>query len=590
MRPQKLIWRIYFTFFTATLLALAAAAWLAARAFSDFNQRHTASALLAYTRLIAQKTDPNLLTTPSEAHAYCKEAGRLSTARITIILPDGTVIGDSEVEHPAKMENHRYRPEVATALNGQEGQASRYSNTRNQNLMYVAVPVVHDGQLTAVVRTSLPLSDVLYAPTAVYRHIVIGVAAIALFFAVIALGLSHRISRPLSEMREAAENMSRGKLDTRVAVSGDDEIAALGRVLNRMAYMLRERMETIDRRRAEQAAVLAGMTEGVLALDINGRVIQINRAAEQLLGCPTGWAHGRMLQEITRNRQLQEFAAAILANQTPNEAEIVLHDARGIFLQPHGAGLQDQAGRQIGAVIVLNDISRLKRLENMRRDFVANVSHELKTPITAIKGCVETLTDTVGGDATETERFMTMLVRHTTRLEAIVEDLLTLSRIEFDAERQNIPLSPANICDVLRHAVSALAANAADKRINVVQVCPDELFVPVNAPLLETAIMNLLSNAIKFSSPDTNVEVKAETVNEKLIISVSDQGPGIAIRHLPRIFERFYRVDQARSRALGGTGLGLAIVKHIALAHRGSVAVNSTPDVGSVFIITIPLT
>ncbi len=587
MRPQKLVWRIYFVFLAATLLALAAVAWNAARAFREFHQNHTAEVLLARARIIAQGLEQEPAADPARMDALCKELGRLSATRISIILPDGRVVGDTE-EIPADMENHRRRPEVAAALDGREGQAVRYSNTLRRNLMYVAVPAVHAGQVTAIVRTALPLADVQWTLSAVYRHIAAGVAAAALLFAVIALGLSHRISRPLSEMRAAAERMSQGELDTSVAEAGGDEIGALARALNRMARALRERMETIDRQRSEQAAVLAGMAEGVLALDGDGRIIQINRAAERLLECLPGQARGRMLQEIARNPQLQEFAAATLAARTPEETEIVLHGPQDIFLQLHGAALQDHAGRQIGAVIVLNDISRLKRLENMRRDFVANVSHELKTPITAIKGCVETLTDNAAAGGAEAERFMAMLARHTRRLEAIVEDLLNLSRIEFDAERQNIPLEPTAVAGVLRRAVDALAAAAAAKRIAIALVCPDGLAAPINAPLLETAVVNLLSNAVKFSGPDTRVEVRAETTQGRLAISVADQGQGIEARHLPRIFERFYRVDQARSRALGGTGLGLAIVKHIALAHRGSASVASTPGAGSIFTITIP--
>ncbi len=587
MRPHKLVWRIYFAFFAATLLALAASAWVAARAFRDFHHNQTAAVLLARARLIAQRADQLLANDPERADAFCKEAGRLSATRITIILPDGRVIGDTE-ESPGKMDNHRRRPEVAEALKGRNGRAVRYSDTLHRDLMYVAVPAVHAGQVAAVARAALPLADVQWALAAGYRHIAAGAGAAALLFAAIALILSHRITRPLSEMRAAAERISRGELDARVPEAGADEIGALARALNTMADALRQRMGTIERQRAEQAAVLASMAEGVLALDGAGRIIQINRAAARLLECEPEPARGRTLQEIARNRQLQEFAAAALESRTPDETEIVLHGAQELYLQLHGATLNDQAGRKIGAVIVLNDISRLKRLENMRRDFVANVSHELKTPITAIKGCVETLADTAAGGGAETERFLAMLDRHTRRLQAIVEDLLSLARIEFDAERQNIPLESTSIAGVLRRAAEAVSASAAAKRIVIALVCPDGLAAPINAPLLETAVVNLLSNAVKFSNPDTRVELRAEAGDGRVVICVADQGPGIEARHHPRIFERFYRVDQARSRALGGTGLGLAIVKHIVLAHHGTVAVASAPGAGSVFTITIP--
>ncbi len=587
MRPRKLVWRIYFVFLAATLLALAAVAWYAAHAFREFHQTQTAEVLLARARIIAQGLEQDPAADPARADAVCKELGRLTATRISIILPDGRVVGDSQ-ENPALMENHRRRPEVAAALAGAAGQAVRYSNTLRKHLMYVAIPAQHAGRTLAVVRTSLPLADAHLALTAVYRQIIAGLLVIVVLFAAIALGLSHRITRPLSEMRAIAARMAQGELNARVAGDSDDEIGELARALNQMADALRLRLETIDRQRNEQEAVFDSMAEGVLALDGVENIIQINRAAAHLLECSPAQARGRNLQEVARNSQLQEFVAATLDATAPLEAEIVLHGGQDVFLLLRGAGLRDQAGRKIGAVVVLNDISRLKRLETMRRDFVANVSHELKTPITAIKGCVETLADTPLAAAAESRPFLEMLDRHANRLQAIVEDLLSLSRIEFDAERQNIPLETANVAGMLRRAVDSLAAQAAAKSITIKLDCPASLAAPINAPLLEEAVSNLVDNAVKFSGAGTQIAVRAESAGAMVAIHVADQGPGIEARHLPRIFERFYRVDQARSRALGGSGLGLAIVKHIAIAHRGSASVASTPGAGSIFTITIP--
>ena len=587
MRPRKLVWRIYFVFLAATLLALAAVAWYAAHAFREFHQTQTAEVLLARARIIAQGLEQDPAADPARMDAVCKELGRLTATRISVILPDGRVVGDSE-EKPEGMENHRRRQEVAAALDGRDGQAVRYSNTLRKHLMYVAIPAQRAGRTLAVVRTSLPLADARLALTAVYRQIIAGLLVIVVLFAAIALGLSHRITRPLSEMRAIAARMAQGELDARVAGEGDDEIGELARALNQMAAALRRRLETIERQRSEQEAVFDSMAEGVLALDGGENIIQINRAAAHLLECSPAQARARNLQEVARNSQLQEFVAATLDAPAPMEAEIVLHGGQDVFLLLRGAGLRDQAGRKIGAVVVLNDISRLKRLETMRRDFVANVSHELKTPITAIKGCVETLADTPLAAAAESRPFLEMLDRHANRMQAIVEDLLSLSRIEFDAERQNIPLETANIAGMLRRAVDSLAAQAAAKGIAIELDCPAGLAAPINAPLLEEAVGNLINNAVKFSNAGTQIAVRAESAGGMVAIHVADQGPGIEARHLPRIFERFYRVDQARSRALGGSGLGLAIVKHIAIAHRGSASVASTPGAGSIFTIAIP--
>jgi len=253
------------------------------------------------------------------------------------------------------------------------------------------------------------------------------------------------------------------------------------------------------------------------------------------------------------------------------------------FLQLHGTALTDSTDHNIGALIVLSDITRLKHLETVRRDFVANVSHELKTPITALKGCLETLSDPRPMDAAENARFLAMMTRQAARMEALVEDLLSLSRIEFDAERKRIALDPGAISDVLQRAVQSFSAAAAAKSISLTVECPAEVTALINAVLLEQAVGNLLDNAIKFSANGTRVLASVHLDGNEVEIQVTDQGPGIEKKHLARLFERFYRVDQARSRTLGGTGLGLAIVKHIALAHRGTVSVVSDSRAGQYF-------
>jgi two-component system phosphate regulon sensor histidine kinase PhoR len=251
--------------------------------------------------------------------------------------------------------------------------------------------------------------------------------------------------------------------------------------------------------------------------------------------------------------------------------------------------LTDPTGKKLGALVILNDITRMKRLETVRRDFVANVSHELKTPITALRGCVETLSDPAPRTSEDNERFMAMMGRQVERLNAIVEDLLSLSRIEHDAEHKGIPMETGPVCEVLRRAAQMFTHAAQAKGIGVTIECLPDLAAPINAPLLEQAVGNLIDNAIKYSGERTRVWVTGAMNGNKIDIRVTDEGPGIEKKHLPRIFERFYRVDQARSRSLGGTGLGLAIVKHIVLAHAGSVSVESTPGQGSTFTISIPL-
>ena len=588
MRRKKIMWRIYFSFLVSAMTAFAAMAWYATQSLRWFHQDQVAAELLMHARIVSREAAALLPETePGTADRLCKELGRLMTTRITIILPDGRVIGDAK-ENPAGMDNHRNRPEIAAALKGATGTAVRFSNTRRQSLMYLAIPVRQGNTLLAVARVSLPLAVIDWSVHAVVRNIILGWLIVVILFAVVTWLLSRRISRPLEDMRRVAERIARGDLEARVARPDSEELGDLARTLNQMAAQLSERLGTITRQRNEQEAVLASMVEGVLAVDRDERILHLNHAAARLLDLAPEQARGRSIQEAVRNRDLQSFIGATLAGTGPAEGEIVIYGNEERFLQLHGTALTDIADHNIGALIVLSDITRLKRLETVRRDFVANVSHELKTPITALKGCVETLSDPRPMDAAENARFLAMMTRQAARMEALVEDLLSLSRIEFDAERKRIALDPGAISDVLQRAVQSFSAAAAAKSISLTVECPAEVTALINAVLLEQAVGNLLDNAIKFSANGTRVLASVHLDGNEVEIQVTDQGPGIEKKHLARLFERFYRVDQARSRTLGGTGLGLAIVKHIALAHRGTVSVVSDPGQGSTFTIRIP--
>jgi len=515
------------------------------------------------------------------------DLGRLSLSRITIILPDGKVVADS-AENPATMENHRDRPEIREAMAGQTGQSLRYSDTLRRRLMYLAIPVWQNGAVAGVVRVSLPLTVIDDALKSLHVSMVLGGLVVAGLFALLALALSRRITRPLEYMRQASEQFAKGELNARIPVPDTEEMGALAQTMNQMAGQLHERVRSMVLQHNEQRAVLANMVEGVLAVDTSERVLHINPAACQLLGMKPGEGRGRHILETVRNIELQEFLEATLSTSDPTEREIVLRGTTERFIQLHGAALKDADGKNIGALVVMNDITRLKRLETMRRDFVANVSHELKTPITTLKGCVETLSGGAVNQPGEAMRFLDMMERHVNRLELMVEDLLALSRLEFESERGEIALEKGSVHDVIARAVQSFSKRAEAKGILLVMDCPDSLQTLINAPLLEQAVGNFLDNAIKYSSEETRITVTGALVKDFVEIRVADQGPGIEKKHWERIFERFYRVDQARSRAMGGTGLGLAIVKHIAIAHHGNVSMESVPGHGSTFILRLP--
>jgi len=360
--------------------------------------------------------------------------------------------------------------------------------------------------------------------------------------------------------------------------------------MNQMADQLDERIRTIVRQRNEQEAVLACMVEGVLAIDKQETILRFNQAAASLLNLGSD-AAGRRAREVLRKPDLLYFIDRSLSSQSPIEQQVTLMmDGQQRSLQAHGTPLRDALGREIGALLVFNDITRMQRLENIRRDFVANVSHELKTPITAIKGSVETLVDGAISDPEHGQRFLAIIARQSDRLNAIIDDLLALSRIEQGEEQEGIERQQASVPGVVLGALQSCRTRADQKEISLEMEAPEQLTWSVNPTLLEQALVNLVDNAVKYSAQGQKVVVAIESSRELLRIRVRDWGPGIAQEHLPRLFERFYRVDKARSRHLGGTGLGLAIVKHIVQAHHGQIFVDSSPGQGSTFTMTIPRT
>jgi two-component system phosphate regulon sensor histidine kinase PhoR len=411
---------------------------------------------------------------------------------------------------------------------------------------------------------------------------------IALFAAALSLIVSRRITRPIEELRKGAESFARGDFQCTLPVSESEEIGGLAEAMNEMARQLHERINTIIGQRNEIEGVLCSMIEGVIAVDMDERVLSMNNAAVRMFGCNASEAQGRSIQEIVRNTVLREFVTDTLSSEKPVERDVVLSSNGDLFLSGHGTLLQDAQGKQIGALIVLNDVTRLRRLEEIRRDFVANVSHEIKTPITAIKGFVETLREGAVKNPDDAERFLGIIEKHVERLEAIIEDLLSLSRIERGTEREENELVENSVKDVLDTAIQVCEVGAVARKIDIELSCPENLFAKMEPRLLEQAVVNLLDNAVKYSNEESSIRVEASQGEGEIILSVRDEGCGIEKKHLSRLFERFYRVDKARSRQLGGTGLGLAIVKHIAQAHGGHVNVESTPGKGSTFSIYLP--
>ena len=590
MIKQTLHHQIYRSYLLITFLALGAIGWYSLSSLRDFLYDRTQDDLTGRAALVRTQTEQRFRG--GEFRPLRDSATRLGRAgnmRVTLMRPSGKVVGDSH-EDPANMDNHASRPEMREALKGGIGASRRYSHTLKTDLMYVAVPVTHQGTVIGVVRTAVPLTLIHETLEGITFQIVLAGLVIALIATPISLFMSRRISRPLLAMKEHAQRFAAGDLRSRIHVSGPRDIENLAEVLNTMAAQLDQRIRTITTQRNEQEAILASMVEGVIAVDSDERIISLNQAAARFLGVGIGEAQGRSVQEVFRHSQIQEFVQRALKGVETVESDIVLDKPEEErYLQAVGTVLRDPHDATIGAVIVLNDVTRLRRLETMRRDFVANVSHELRTPITSIKGFVETLLTGAMKDPGDTERFLGIIAKQADRLNAIIEDLLSLSRIEQDSEKHGIVLKETGLRPLLEAAIQNCNTQASKKNIHIDLDCDASLQVPLNPPLIEQAVVNLVDNAIKYSDDNTRIRVAADHADHQVVLSVTDQGRGIDEEHLPRLFERFYRVDKARSRQMGGTGLGLAIVKHIAQAHGGKVGVQSAPGKGTTFRIHLPL-
>ena len=523
-----------------------------------------------------------------EVNEYCLALGGMINSRITVIERTGRVVAESEHNYK-DMDNHLDRPEIKTAFGGETGSSVRFSSTREQTLMYVAVPIRTAGDVRYVIRVAESVSSITSVLKYAQRDILLAGCFTAIFTAMISLLIIHKVSGPIEDIRESAQQIAAGKLDTRIPVPPRGDIKELAEAINDMAEQLKSRLQDLGRQKNERDAILSSLIEGVIALDVDLEIIWLNEPAVRLLNI-NGPAIGHHLYEVQRHSKVAEFAEKVLKEKKIIQEELTINDGgKELFLRIKGNLLHDLDNDTIGSLMVISDITEIKKLENFRKDFIANVSHEIRTPLTAIRGAVETLQDAMVNDPAMAGKLMDMVTRHTDRLNALGEDILCLSSLERDGMRDDFTFDSAPVNDMIISAISLCRHKADEKEIALVSdpVCPE--IIDCDRQLLEQAIVNLIDNAVKYSENNGRVEVAARKLGEERIqIVVRDYGPGIPAKHLPRLFERFYRVDKARSRKLGGTGLGLAIVKHIVQLHKGTVDVQSEVGKGSIFTLTVP--
>ena len=514
--------------------------------------------------------------------AEAKKMAAETSARITVIDPDGTVIADSD-ENPGLMENHLGRPEIKTALTGKVGRDIHYSRTLKVNMLYVAMPVEEKGKILGIIRVSEPLS---YAEAGI-RHIRKIILVAVLIGLLVAFCLSFVTSssfvKPLLKMKDTAEEIAKGEYHHKLEIDSSDELGNLAASFNILSEEVQKKIAEITEDRNKLLAILAGMVEGVIVVDSSDRILISNRSFSDMFRIPLGGIEGRPYRDVIKSGEICGIISGSIKSMEPVRKEISINDAGRVFLIQI-SDIVSAGGKFLGIVAVFHDITQIKKLERLRSEFVANVSHEIKTPVTAISGAVETLLGGAMRDETEAKEFLEMILSHSVRLNNIVNDLLVLSKIE--SEEIKMDIAPADIKSIVGNVVKLLAENIGSKKQKIKIDIPDGLpSIPADEKKLEQVFLNLLDNAVKFTPENGEIAVRAEDAKDAVKIEISDTGIGIPAEHIGRIFERFYRVDTARSREMGGTGLGLSIVKHIVNLHKGRITVESRLGKGSTFTV-----
>ena len=577
----------------ASVISLAVAGVLFATSTARQTDQRIEQTLVAEARLAGEllsreatpperETDAGRLIAQYDPQA--DRLGELLDARVTFITQEGLVVGDSaeSAAGVATMENHAQRPEVVLARERGLGMSRRHSDTINVDMLYVAVPVTHPS--IAYVRVAVPLSSIRQQLISAVSATLIALNVALISALVIGWFVSSRIGQRVRAIAAVATRYRAGDLSPPTLEYGDDELGTVARTLDDSVQVVGRQLAEQARDRSRMEAILAGMIEGVIVVDPQGHLQLVNDAARRMLKLDDGITLGRHYVEAIRHPAIAELVGAALAGKTPQSLELSppRDTTRTIMARAAAAA----RGSDHGVVLVLHDITDLRRADQIRRDFVANVSHELRTPLTAIRGYVEALSD---GDVTEenSRRFLDIIERHTDRMERLVKDLLRLARL--DAGQETLEISACDSRNLINAVVTELSSALEQRHQHVdVVVGAGAESLRADPAKLHDVLRNLIANAITYSPERTAIRVETTREGSSVVVAVSDEGPGIPEESLPRVFERFYRVDKSRARDPGGTGLGLAIVKHLVELHNGEVKAENRPTGGARVLVTLP--
>jgi two-component system, OmpR family, phosphate regulon sensor histidine kinase PhoR len=535
--------------------------------------------LMTYAQLID-------LNSPDAISHQLRQIARISGARVTLVDAQGKVFADSEKE-VAGLENHLNRPEIQESRFKGKGNAIRYSATIGVDMLYVAVAVKAGSAITGYVRLARPLYDVRNTIEKVYDSFFLAMLLIAVLSLIIAFLFSYRLAAPIKAMERFTERLRENHTSGTIFINTSDETKKLADNINYLVDELKNQIRLANEENSKLVTAFASMTEGVMILDASDRIEVVNHAMSNILATQYGDVNGKTLMEAIRNVDLQKAFLRFKETREPISQEVTLGNLQPVILSVSISGIKGNTDIE-KTMVVFHDVTRLKKLERVRIDFVANVTHEIRTPLTAILGYLETIRDGAIDSQDETRKFIDIILKHAQRLNRLVEDLLTISKIELGEIKFHF--EDASLSDAVNNVMPLVEPKARLKNIEITNLVPGNLpLIKADKDRLAQIFINVLDNAVKFTPENGKVYIAAEEANGFNVIMVSDTGIGVPKEEIERLGERFYRVDRTRSRELGGTGLGLSIVKHLIIAHGGKIEISSQPGSGTKVSLFFPL-
>ena len=544
--------------------------------FSTIRQHYIGS-LTDRLQYIGSALRPSVVPLLNREHTRAlndlvRSVGQETSTRITVIDSRGVVLADSQ-EDPTKMENHAGRPEIVEALSGKVGSALRFSSTRNQEMLYAAIPLERDGKIVGVVRTSMFTTQIETLLASIKGDILSVALIITILSLIGALLFSRSLTKPIKELMAVTRRVGSGNLGARVFLKKKDEIGSLADTFNAMAEQLSDSFSELSREKTELNAIVSSLKEGLVVLDKRGAILHYNESFKAIAA--TDVAQGQLFWEVFRNPDFIQLLDSTRSQKTGQSGAVEVGDT--VY-----ACSITFLGDEEKTVSIFHDITEIKKLERVKKDFVINVSHELRTPLTAIKGFLETLEDEV---TQQGRNYLDIIQKNTERLINIVSDLLLLSELE---EKQELQIEKVDLKALVQNIMRLFDHRLSEKGLTFsLEAAEGPLMMKGDPFRLEQMFVNLMDNAVKYTEKGS-ISLSLESNNDKVSVRISDTGIGIPRQDLPRIFERFYVVDKSRSRKFGGTGLGLSIVKHIVMLHNGTIQVQSSPNVGTTITVTLP--